>query len=1015
MVDVDDTPEWMQVLSNDGEAASFEPTLAKASLGRVKTEVKAPEEVADENDAEDLLLALKDRLAENGDSARYHEFLASISASPVEYQNASAIVADYPDLLESFRNCFGTGSAGVAAPATPPRSVPAAGKNSASRITQLVQLIFANKQGHEGFRTRVQQYASKQAERPAFPRRLYILRGPHGCGKAEWAQNSLLDKVPTATSDLSVARMTHVCSADDFCKQFTSEKSDALKLITDPSAVTAHHIQNEARVRLAMEVGIEPLYVDTCNMTLWEMRPYVKLADRMGYVVTVVAPQEIHACWSDVETLMSRNAERCISRAAVEKMVQAYEDVAAGEDICASIRAAERPYTEDDEMSIEVVQQKTLLSPAAILYKFEQLLKEGVDLKKVPGTGKSWGVTGEFIGEWHSFRELPDGSCTYDDGNLQWYTGDPENAWSFADIAMLDELKKQTAQLPAASVPSATSHPALFGGDSSSSSLAAPVEAKSQQMDHSDEEEEKVPMSRKERFKQRVMMKVKMEEETRAASKASKVSGKVGSEKIKTAVQAPLPKPGVPTSQEETSAATFLAAVKSRLIEWGKPEQYHEFVLALSGTVDAKAAVRILRGHDDLLSVFKSKFAPQSDLIKIKAELEFEGPADSSAAPVGTLPMKVKSELGKRPAPRTPAAPQKAGGPRAPTGPPPRRVKGEQGLPVKSEISKSVKGELRAKAEGEDAPRPPMYDPRIQRGTVTIGDDSDEELPDPRSIAVAARKGRDACIAELAKIVFFKERASHQGARVRLDMVRYATKVAACPRFPREVFILRGCPGAGKTQYAIEQLSQNHGYDSSQALAARLTHICAVDDFFEKYGPNGPEYKFQVQKLEAHHARNEARVQLAMEAGIHPLYVDCPNLKLWEMQPFVKLADDLGYVVNIVEPNDVCDRWDDLDFLVAASDTPERRGVGKIVSRGTIAPLLNTYEPMPMDQDPLAVVRSAGRPADDVRAVEATPMPPETGSVHRAKRPPSGGNSQQPQAKKPRTLPWMKVKAETAR
>jgi len=55
MVDVDDTPEWMQVLSNDGEAASFEPTLAKASLGRVKTEVKAPEEVADENDAEDLL------------------------------------------------------------------------------------------------------------------------------------------------------------------------------------------------------------------------------------------------------------------------------------------------------------------------------------------------------------------------------------------------------------------------------------------------------------------------------------------------------------------------------------------------------------------------------------------------------------------------------------------------------------------------------------------------------------------------------------------------------------------------------------------------------------------------------------------------------------------------------------------------------------------------------------------------------------------------------------------------
>jgi len=46
--------------------------------------------------------------------------------------------------------------------------------------------------------------------------------------------------------------------------------------------------------------------------------------------------------------------------------------------------------------------------------------------------------------------------------------------------------------------------------------------------------------------------------------------------------------------------------------------------MSLSGTVDAKSAVRILRGHDDLLRVFRSKFAPRADLVAIKQELTEE-------------------------------------------------------------------------------------------------------------------------------------------------------------------------------------------------------------------------------------------------------------------------------------------------------------------------------------------------------------------------------------------------------
>merc|ERR1719158_1160974 len=104
-------------------------------------------------------------------------------------------------------------------------------------------------------------------------------------------------------------------------------------------------------------------------------------------------------------------------------------------------------------------------------------------------------------------------------------------------------------------------------------------------------------------------------------------------------------------------------------------------------------------------------------------------------------------------------------------------------------------------------PRPPSYDPRAPRHVVSVGDDSDEDVMDDASITAAVKKGRDECIAELAKIIFRKERVSREGVRQRFDMVRYATRRAAKPRFPRELFILRGPPGIGKTEYAAQQLN----------------------------------------------------------------------------------------------------------------------------------------------------------------------------------------------------------------
>merc|ERR1719478_1241620 len=99
---------------------------------------------------------------------------------------------------------------------------------------------------------------------------------------------------------------------------------------------------------------------------------------------------------------------------------------------------------------------------------------------------------------------------------------------------------------------------------------------------------------------------------------------------------------------------------------------------------------------------------------------------------------------------------------------------------------------------------------------------------DDASITAAVSKGRDECIAQLAKVVFRKERASREGVRQRFDMVRYATRRAAKPRFPRELYILRGPPGMGKTDYAYQQLTDHVDVETGEELGARLTHVCAT-------------------------------------------------------------------------------------------------------------------------------------------------------------------------------------------
>eukprot|EP00933_Yihiella_yeosuensis_P019305 TRINITY_DN15661_c0_g2_i1.p1 TRINITY_DN15661_c0_g2~~TRINITY_DN15661_c0_g2_i1.p1 ORF type:complete len:994 (+),score=226.39 TRINITY_DN15661_c0_g2_i1:65-3046(+) len=894
----------------------------------------------------------------------------------------------------------------VAAPATPPSHLQDTARSPHDTcINQLLSLLFVGKAQHTS--QRVQQllleYLRMRTARPAFPRRLVIVRGPPGAGSSQWAFDALrreLTDLPAfgdllpASSEALAVQLAHVCCATDFVSEFKDGQryEDGFSLRSRLEGERSAAL-NEARMRLTMDLGVDPIYLDGSYPQLWQLRPYVELADRMGYIVSAVLPEEVCSQWQDVNFLVNRQPH--FQRSDIEEILLEFESLPRGSEPRIPILGSERPEVNSDDALEDST--SVVLPPNAVLFKLENLLLQGSELLRyVPPDGDGWGVNGEINGEWNHFREKADGSCLYDD-RMHWCTRTPDDGnWSLAELSLLTELRNKASTLKSAALPSAVSHPSLFlhdDGDEDgavsaaaaanavlagppqqaqppasaaarraarAANAAAPVVAVKRQ-----ETASTTPASRAERLRAR-MQTIKQEQQDGGAAKRPRLETP-----FVVANQGSSAAPKAPDEDEEVSASTFLAAVKTRLVDWGKVEQYHEFVIALSGSIDAKAAVRILRGHDDLLSVFQRKFCPKADLRAIKREIDEDvdedRPTPPSSAPPGAPGFGVKQELSGK------GVVKEELGARPPPKPPPGRPPVKQELGVKAELGLKVKQEMSARI-----PRPPAYGPNEPRPSVSVGDDSDDEELDEASITSAVKRGRDECIAHLAKTIFKREREMGLGTRQRLAMVHYASRVAAKPRFPRELFILRGVPGIGKTDFAMMQLMESAGFEEEERVAARLTHVCAVDDFFETFAGDASVYKFEAHRLEQYHRRNEVRVRLAMEAGIHPLFVDCPNLGLWEMQPYMALAERLGYVVTIVEPQDINRKCNDAGWLEAASATSERKRLGKAHRKPALDAMVKVFEPMPEYQDPHEVISAAKRPSGS-RVIQAggyLPVPP---------------------------------------
>ncbi|HCV05488.1 ATP-binding protein [Pseudoalteromonas sp. MEBiC 03607] len=115
----------------------------------------------------------------------------------------------------------------------------------------------------------------------------------------------------------------------------------------------------------------------------------------------------------------------------------------------------------------------------------------------------------------------------------------------------------------------------------------------------------------------------------------------------------------------------------------------------------------------------------------------------------------------------------------------------------------------------------------------------------------------------------------------------------------KQVFILRGLPGSGKSYYAQSLADELVAGNESEYV------VCATDDYF--YNSEGV-YQFDKYKLPEYHNLNLARFINALAEEIPLVIVDNTNIKKWEFIAYAQAATALGYQVKEVIVGEIKDK-----------------------------------------------------------------------------------------------------------
>ena len=114
-------------------------------------------------------------------------------------------------------------------------------------------------------------------------KKMYLLRGVPGSGKST-ISNAILSENGIDTSNIFIKNQ-HILSTDDF---FIVKG----KYNFDPRKLVQYHNANQMRTEEQMKKGISPLLIDNTNIMPWEMKNYVKLADKYGYETIILNPED---------------------------------------------------------------------------------------------------------------------------------------------------------------------------------------------------------------------------------------------------------------------------------------------------------------------------------------------------------------------------------------------------------------------------------------------------------------------------------------------------------------------------------------------------------------------------------------------------------------------------------------------------------------------------------------------------------------------------------------------------
>ncbi|XP_035682236.1 NEDD4-binding protein 2-like isoform X1 [Branchiostoma floridae] len=136
----------------------------------------------------------------------------------------------------------------------------------------------------------------------AGPKKLYVLRGCPGSGKSTLAKKLKGNKGV-------------ILSTDDFFM-----KKDKYEF--DPSQLGDAHAWNKDRAELAMKVGMTPVIIDNTNTERWEMKPYVVLGVKYGYMIEIREP---NTPWKFKVGELSRRNSHGVSKETIRKMLDRYE------------------------------------------------------------------------------------------------------------------------------------------------------------------------------------------------------------------------------------------------------------------------------------------------------------------------------------------------------------------------------------------------------------------------------------------------------------------------------------------------------------------------------------------------------------------------------------------------------------------------------------------------------------------------------------------------------------------